>query len=215
MTTVRDRALHRLAGLRTGLPEGLNAVAVTFDDGPDPEFTPLVLECLREHQAVATFFLVGHRAEAHPALVRRIVDEGHEIGSHSYSHPEPGSEGWRILANFRAGRTAVEAAAGRSVPLFRPPNGYVQLAEAVAMRACRVVPWLWTHAAEDWEPGIRPETVVANVGAPEAGNVLLLHDASENPLGPEALDRSATVAALPTILERVRSAGLGFVPLTP
>ncbi len=108
------KRLARSAALRAVSPHTTVAaergVALTFDDGPDPVFTPQVLDVLAEHGAVATFFAVGKRAERHPELVRRIVDEGHALGSHSWSHREPGELSARELGrDYRAGRRAVEA----------------------------------------------------------------------------------------------------------
>jgi len=113
-----------------------DVVALTFDDGPDPDHTPAILDELARLGVVATFFLVGRRASTHPDIVRRILDEGHAVGSHSDSHPEP----WRVslrplVLEYRRGRVHVEQAARRPVPLFRPPKGHVNASGAVAMRA--------------------------------------------------------------------------------
>lgn len=202
-----------MAPLRTRLPAGSRSVAVTFDDGPDPEFTPRVLDQLGQLDVVATFFLVGHRANAHPGLVRRIVDNGHAVGSHSQTHPEPGSLGWRIMTDFRAGRAAVERAAGQRTALFRPPKGFVDTREAIAIRAAGLVAWTWTIDPEDWQPGISSAQLLANVDGIRDGDVVLLHDGIEGPLAPEALDRSATVDALPALVEQIRARGLSFTYL--
>lgn len=195
------------------LPGRPAAVALTFDDGPDPASTPLVLDALAAAGAPATFFLIGERAARHPALARRIVEEGHAVGSHSQRHAEPRSLGWRVVADFVHGRRSVEAAVGRRVPLFRPPKGYIDREERVAMAATRVQPWLWTIDAMDWEPGVAADEVVANAAAMAPGDVLLLHDAISGPLAPEALDRTATVEAIPRIVDLARGRGLELVTL--
>ncbi len=139
------RVAVALSRSRRSLGEGSDAVALTFDDGPDPRHTPAILEELRRLDALATFFLVGDRAAAHPDLVRRIVADGHAVGSHSGSHPDPWRLSLRSLAReYRRGRTLVEQAAGRPVHLFRPPKGYIDLRGALAIGGARVTSWLWT-----------------------------------------------------------------------
>ena len=187
---------------------------MTFDDGPDSRHTPLILEELARLDAVATFFLVGHRARAHPDLVRRIIAEGHAVGSHSCSHPEP----WRVSAcrladDYRQGREEVERAAGRPVRLFRAPKGYVDLRGALAMVRVRLTSWLWTIDARDWVPDVTSDEIVAAVAGVRSGDVILLHDAIEGPLEPSALDRSATCQALAGIVTLVRARQLRLVTL--
>jgi len=188
-------------------------VALTFDDGPDPQFTPLVLAELERLGVVATFFLVGERAVAHPDLVRRIIAAGHALGSHSRTHPEPSSLGWRVIADFTGGRRDVERAAARHVTLFRPPKGYVSKRERWAIDLARVNPWLWTIDTADWEPGATVGAIVGATASIGAGDVVLLHDAICGPLAPEALDRSATVGALAGIVDRATARGLRFTTL--
>ncbi len=190
------------------------AIALTFDDGPDPHHSPLILDELERLGVPATFFLVGRRAQAHPDLVRRMVEEGHAVGSHSSSHPEP----WRpsllsLARDYRLGRAQVEQAAGRPVPLFRPPFGYVDPTGALAMATARVRPWLWTIDSRDWVPAITSAEVVAEVTELRAGDVVLLHDAIERPLAQSTLDRSATCAALAGIVAFARERQLQFATL--
>ncbi len=201
-------------GARRGLPVAEGAVALTFDDGPDPDFAPAFLDELRRLDAVATFFVVGHRARARPDLVRRARDEGHAVGSHSDTHPEPWTVPLRALSrDYRRGREAAEAALGRRVQLFRPPKGYVDGPGAAAMAAAGVRPWLWTVDPEDWRPDVTPDEIVRGLDGVRSGDVVLLHDAIEGPLAPSALDRSATLAALPAIVDLVRARGLRFTTL--
>lgn len=195
---------------RLDLPK---VAGLTFDDGPDPTFTPLVLDELRRLDVRATFFLIGERARAHPRLVGRILADGHALGSHSMTHAEPGSLGWRVVADFRAGRRAVERAAGRPVRLFRPPKGYLDRQTRAAVAAARVRPWLWTIDSHDWEPGARPHQMLQRLESVAGGDVVLLHDGISGPLAPEALDRSATVAALADVVGLIRQQGLELVPL--
>lgn len=200
--------------MQRGLDPFEGAIALTFDDGPDPVHTVAILDELTRLEIHATFFLVGRSAQSHPHLVKRMLAEGHAVGSHSASHLEP----WRIpfrklLHEYRLGRSMVEAAAEQPVHLFRPPKGYVDARGAAAMLASRLRPWLWTIDPLDWEPDASADDIVAGVADLRAGDVVLLHDAIKGPLAPSALDRSATCAALPAIAERTRELGLRFATL--
>lgn len=207
-------SLVRLAGVQQQIAPAEGAVALTFDDGPDPEHTPAILDELRRLGVVATFFLVGRNAQAHPQIVRRILDDGHAVGSHSYSHPEPWSVPLRTLVReYRAGRAAVERVARRPAPLFRPPKGYVDAAGAVAMLAAGLRPWVWTLDPKDWVPDVRAADIVGGLAHLRGGDVVLLHDAIEGPLAPSALDRSATRAALPEIAALAAERRLRFTTL--
>lgn len=190
------------------------AVALTFDDGPDPEFTPRVLEVLEADAVRATFFLVGRRARRHPRLARRIVAAGHGVGSHTFSHADGWELSWPALVrDFWRGRRAVEAVLEREVTAFRPPKGYFGDRAALAAGTCGLRPWLWTANPRDWRPGVTAEGILGDLGTLRGGDVVLLHDGIEMPLAPEAEDRSATVAALPEIIARARSLGLRLEPL--
>lgn len=209
------RGLVGLVRVQRHVDGTTGAVALTFDDGPDPEHTPQVLDELARLGIVATFFLVGHRARAHPQIVRRMIDEGHAVGSHSDSHPEPWSVPLpRLIREYYRGRTHVEQAARQPVPLFRPPKGYVDGKGAVAMRTVRVRPWLWTIDPGDWVPDVTPGDIMAALDPIVGGDVVLLHDAIEGPLATSALDRSATVAVLPEIAALAGRRGLRFTTLS-
>lgn len=216
-TALRRRLRERVIGaqpVRRKLEHGAPAIALTFDDGPDPVYTPRVLDVLAEHGVVATFFLVGSNARRHPGIVRRIMGEGHRIGSHSWSHPVPLDTPWpALLVDYRRGRRAVEALGGEANALFRPPRGEVGARGALTMRALRLEPWLWTVDPEDWRPGVSTEEVVSGVGDLTNGDVVLLHDGLARPLSPEAGDRSSTVRAVPEIISLARDRGLGLTTL--
>ena len=211
-----SRTAVRSVRARRGLPVPDDAVALTFDDGPDPEFAPAFLDELRRLGVVATFFVVGHRVRARPDLVRRALSEGHAVGSHSDTHPEPWTVPLPALArDYRRGRRAAEAAVSRRVRLFRPPKGYLDGSGAAAMLGAGVRPWLWTVDPGDWRPDVTTEEIVAGLDGLAGGDVVLLHDALEGPLAPSALDRSATLAALPAIAELAAGRGLRFTTLAP
>lgn len=209
-----DKTLPRLAGFRYTLEAGNAAAALTFDDGPDPRFTPALLDLLAQAETVATFFVVGRRARAHPGIVRRILDEGHAVGSHTWSHPDPrGLSLRRLVAECRDGRAAVEDVVGRPVPLYRPPMGHIDVGGVVAIRRTGVRPWLWNRDPEDWRPGVAPARIMDSLTAVRGCDVVLLHDGIELPLAPEAHDRSATLAAVREFVWVARNSGLRFATL--
>ena len=210
---LRERALG-VQPVRRRLHGEAPAVALTFDDGPDPVYTPQVLDVLAGHGVVATFFLVGSRARRHQGLVQRILSSGHRVGSHSWSHPVPRDTSWPSLAvDYKRGQRAVGATSGEATSLFRPPRGQVGAKGALTMRALRLEPWLWTVDPEDWRPGIRPEEILRAAGDLARGDVVLLHDGLARPMSPEASDRSSTVRALPQIIDAAQRRGLELVTL--
>ena len=194
----RSWARRRLARLRRSV--GTDAVALTFDDGPS-DHTAAVLDVLARHQVRASFFVVGRNVRHRPRLVARIVDEGHVIASHSWSHPDP----WTLSVpamyrEVRDGRRAVEDVVGQAVTLYRPPHGHLGPLGSVVTRAAGVRTWLWTHDPADWEPDLAADTVVARLRPVRTGDVVVLHDGLEQPVTPSASDRSAMITGLDAFL---------------
>lgn len=190
------------------------AVSLTFDDGPQPGSTDLILDLLAEERVQATFFCVGRNVRTHPELVRRMVAEGHSVGSHSFTHPSPFEiDRVALAAEYSAGRRAVEVVTGHATTLFRPPHGDLVSGSTWMLRRLRLHTWLWTIDPEDWRPDAQADRIVADVAAVRGGDVVLLHDWVEQPVAPQALDRSATIAALPAIIDDVRTKGLHFESL--
>jgi chitooligosaccharide deacetylase len=186
-------------------------VGLTFDDGPHPDFTSTLLDLLAQLDLRATFFCVGKNAQQHPELVQRILEEGHGLGSHSMTHRHPAQLSNReVYDDYRRGRAAVCEAAGRDVRAFRPPHGHLSFAHGATMRALRLEPWMWTVDPEDWVPGADRDELVARAGTATSSDVVLFHDWIEEPLAPAALDRSATLAAVPEVVAAIRGRGLTF-----
>ena len=182
------------------------SVAITFDDGPDPRYTPQVLDVLAAHVATATFFLVGRSARRHPELVRGIEAAGHAIGSHTWSHPDMAAVSPRaLLRELWAGRRALEEILGRPVSAFRPPAGHFDARMAVGTRLAGLQSWQWSVDPQDWRPGATREGILGAVGGLGERDVVLLHDGIEQPWDESSRDRSETVAALPGIIALIRS----------
>ena len=200
---------------RTGYRPGL--VALTFDDGPDPDFTPQILDILKAKRVPATFFVVGENALPHPRLLNRILDEGHELGNHSYTHPNMAYLSPRgVRLELNATERLVEAYTGRGMRLFRAPY----FGDAEPTTADELGPALAAQESgylnvglhvdpADWRrPGVeaivqRTVEQVETGSQDRSGNIVLLHDAGG--------DRSQTVAALPQIIDQLRAKGYRFV----
>lgn len=191
---------------------GERNLALTFDDGPDPVFTPQVLEALARYDVKATFFVIGRHVDAHPELVRRIVASGHAVGSHGFSHAIlrgvwPGE----IATELERSDVALYHAAGIRTRLFRHPGGMQGAFLPFMAKAggWRVV--VWSVDPRDYtQPGAEEITRRVLDGA-HRGAIVLLHDGS--PTGDRP--RGQTVAALPAILEGLRGRGYRFVHLEP
>lgn len=185
----------------------LRVVALTFDDGPSPRFTPQVLALLEQEGVPATFFVVGREAERFPALVRQEVADGFEVGNHSWNHimtpMEPAQAAWEVGQTERL----LHRLTGELPSLFRPPGGELNTGVAgYAQRQGRTVV-TWDVDPRDYAPGQDAERVAAQVLAQvRPGSIILLHDGGG--------DRSATVAALALVIPALRERGFGFVSLS-
>jgi peptidoglycan/xylan/chitin deacetylase (PgdA/CDA1 family)/GT2 family glycosyltransferase len=195
------------------MPAG--TIALTFDDGPHPVWTPRVLDSLRRHGAHATFFVVGSRVNKHPELVRRMIAEGHEVGSHTFTHADlSAAPGWRRQLELTLTRNAVAGAIGRSPVLYRPPYSatpaQLTAADLAALRQAAGAGHLAVLAdldTDDWQrPGVE-HIVRAAVPTPAgAGGVVLMHDGGG--------DRAQTVAALDRLLPELKRRGYEFTTVS-
>lgn len=197
-TYVPRQALGTITRVNTREP----AVAVTFDDGPDPRYTPLYLELLERHGARGTFFLVGQSAQKHPALVQRIRAGGHALGNHSWDHSSfPAISSARRRDQIRA----CEAAIGPVSPkLFRPPFGNQTLATRLDLR------WLgwdvvaWDVCATDWLDDSAEVMATRITDGLRPGSIVLMHDTLHQYEQPQYASRAASVQALALVLERMQ-----------
>ena len=153
-----------------------DAIALTFDDGPDAEVTPTVLDVLARHDAKATFFVLSDQADAHPGLIRRILDEGHEVGLHFDRHERiPGlapSEAWRRL---RAARRALRGMGART-SLFRPPYGSQTYLTYLLARLAGLRVIGWSQVANDWLEQTAEDSARSATEHMTGGDIVLLHD---------------------------------------
>jgi peptidoglycan/xylan/chitin deacetylase (PgdA/CDA1 family) len=193
-------------------PTGRNEVALTFDDGPDPETTPAVLDILDRFGAFASFFCIGTRAEAYPALVRDIVRRGHSVENHTNRHPHRfAAMSWsEMRGEVGAAQDTLTRLAETPPVFFRAPMGFRSplLEPVLARQGLRLVSW--TRRALD---GLRGDPVAAATRLRRglaAGDVLLLHDgrAARAPDG-----RAVVISLLPDLLALLAARGLRSVTL--
>jgi peptidoglycan/xylan/chitin deacetylase (PgdA/CDA1 family) len=191
---------------RSGVAPGDKVVALTFDDGPDPTYTPQVLGVLKDLQVAATFFMIGWEADASPDLVRQTAAAGDGIGNHTWNHADLtrlGDAGFR--AQVDRTNELLGSLTGRRISCVRPPEGHVSK-DAVRRLASRgLTAVLWSDDPRDWT---RPGTsaIVQRVLAQAApGAIIELHDGGG--------DRSETVQALPAIVEDLQAQGYRLAPI--
>jgi cellulose synthase/poly-beta-1,6-N-acetylglucosamine synthase-like glycosyltransferase/peptidoglycan/xylan/chitin deacetylase (PgdA/CDA1 family)/spore germination protein YaaH len=195
-------------------------IALTFDDGPDPEWTPRILDILKTKHVPATFFIIGENAEMSPRLVQREIAEGHDVGNHTFTHPNLGDSPPGIVAlELNATQRLFEALTGRSMRLFRAPyfgdaepttaDELVPIAQAQQMGyisvGLHIDPNDWQRPQAD-QVVARVMQQIATTNVDRKGQVVLLHDGGG--------ERSQTVAALPRIIDGLRAKGYQFVTVS-
>lgn len=196
-------------------PDDGGTVALTFDDGPVPGSTTLVLDCLAERGVRATFFVIGERAKEHPALIARMVREGHTVGLHGMQHHRgyaflsPAS----VAADLEAAQSAVGAAGAPPSLWFRPPIGQASPRTFAGVRRAGLEVVSWTFRARDGLRTTQSRALLARLERDLApGAIVLLHDAWERP-GPEGEPPPLGVRVLPEILDLCARRGLRPVTL--
>lgn len=188
-----------------------DSVALTFDDGPHPDATPRILECLAEHNVPATFFMVGRQVEAHPEVARDVVAGGHEAANHGTSHRHlwtcgPGA----TRSEIQRGHSAIEDITGQAPRAFRPPWGIFNVWAPAAARRLGETPVTWSVRSEGlvWRPSA--EEMAEHIASrTQGGDIINLHDAGGFPDTPQRV-----LTALPAVIARLRDAGFRFVPIS-
>jgi len=191
------------ASQRREAPVPAKRAALTFDDGPDRKYTPMVLDILSQYGVTATFFVVGTQAERYPEVLARIRDEGHEIGSHGYAHADMGKmTAADIAEDLRLADEALREAAGIVPALFRPPYGSVsdELKAALSDSGKKLV--RWNVDPRDWDGTPAAEIASHVLEHAKDGAIILLHS-----FGGKNADLSGTIEALPEIIEGLLAQG--------
>jgi peptidoglycan/xylan/chitin deacetylase (PgdA/CDA1 family) len=213
--TVDPSALPRIGSMqyRSSLPLNDHEVVLTFDDGPLPPFSNRILDTLAAECVKATYFLVGRMATAYPAVVRRIYNSGHTIGTHSQNHPLTFNQMAlpRIEREVGAGIASVQAALGdprAMAPFFRVPGLLRDQQVETYLASQQIAVWSADEVADDWYKGVTPQQIVrkaiSRIEAKDHRGVLLLHDI-----------HPATAMALPMLLKELKAKGYRIVQAVP
>ena len=198
--------------VQAGLAQAGPGVALTFDDGPDPQVTPRVLDLLDDRGAKASFFCIGTRAALHPALLREIVRRGHTLGNHTWSHPygfaayAPGP----MRREVERAQAVLSNLAGVAPRWFRAPMGLRSPALDPILARAGLHHVGWTRRAYDWschDPAVVARRLTRTLAA---GDILVLHDGNS---AHDARGRAVVLDALPAVLDAIRAAGQHAVPL--
>jgi peptidoglycan-N-acetylglucosamine deacetylase len=199
-------ALYWRIGVVAHVPSREKIVALTFDDGPHPVFTPELLALLDRYDVKATFFMIGSRMKQYPELVKAVLAHGHTIGNHTYTHPGNLTAETRAQVRGELEQTeqVIEHLAGRRAYLFRPPRGLLDRAvfRAAAAEGYRTI--LWTVSADHHDaptPELMAQRVLQRI---RPGGIILAHDGV-------FCTRWKDVAATPLIIEGLRRRGYRFV----
>jgi peptidoglycan-N-acetylglucosamine deacetylase len=195
----------------TGLRSGSKQIALTYDDGPNDPHTLRLLEVLAKHNVCATFFLIGRYVKQRSDIAREVVQAGHCVGNHTFTHPllifKSNSE---LREELTRCRDVLQDAVGEHSNLFRPPFGGRRPATLRVARGLGFETILWNVTGYDWNAP--PAAVIARKTSKQirGGDVILLHDGGHKQIG---ADRSQTVLATDQIISRYKSEGYEFVTI--
>lgn len=195
----------------TGLSRGTKQLALTYDDGPNDPHTLRLLEVLAKHNVKATFFLIGRYTKQRPDIAREIVQAGHIVGNHTFTHPLlTFKSAPEIRQELSACRSALEDAIGQHSNLFRPPFGGRRPAVLRIARELGLEPIMWNVTGYDWTAP--PSAVIEQKVRKQirGGDVILLHDGGHKQMG---ADRSQTVLATDNLVAKYKSEAREFVTI--
>jgi peptidoglycan-N-acetylglucosamine deacetylase len=192
----------------TEIPTTQRVVAITFDDGPNPVYTPQVLEIFSEAKGKATFFMIGEQMKSHPEVVKQVRDQGHEIGNHTFTHPKLSQLSEQdCLKEVEDTEILIEKMAGRKPVVFRPPYlDYNQ--DTVSLLQKKKYPMIGALnlEAQDWEqPGVE-HILEKSREAVKNGSILIFHDGYG--------DRSQTIEAVRMLVSELTSQGYQLVTVS-
>ena len=186
-------------------------IALTFDDGPSPEWTPKILKALSKAGIKATFFMVGHHVYNYPQIARQVADEGHEIGNHGYAHSVIlYYNSAEIEEEIKYTEKVIKDITGHTTNSFRPPKAWLRksIKDKIHSMGYNIV--LWSLNSKDWVNFKHQFIVNYLAKRVKSGDILLFHD-SGNVFSTEGGDRSQTVSAIPLLVKKLENMGFEFV----
>jgi len=186
---------------RTTTPKKGKVVALTFDDGPDPILTPRLLKILKKNHVNATFFEVGQSVSRYPKITKAVLAAGNELGNHSWNHPDFNAVGTaKTVSQITRTNRAIYQATGQLPQLVRPPYGNITAAEGRAIEQPII---RWSVDSRDWSYLNKNKDIQSVLGATRNGSIVLMHDI-----------HAPSVAAVPTIIHRLKAKGYRFVTVS-
>ncbi|MDD4895091.1 MAG: polysaccharide deacetylase family protein [Candidatus Omnitrophica bacterium] len=204
---VRKNTIYRVSSTK-------KLVALTFDDGPSPIWTPKILDELNKAQVKATFFMLGEHVVKYPDVARRVVKEGHEIGNHTYDHHVLIYYTMEELENeLNNADNAIKGVTGVTTRYFRPPKAWLTPDEKIKVSQMGYKVILWSLNSKDWvtfDDRYMVRYISRNI---RPGDILLFHD-SGGAFSSEGGDRSETVSCIKGLVEKLREKGYRFVTIT-
>jgi peptidoglycan-N-acetylglucosamine deacetylase len=189
-------------------------IALTFDDGPSPKWTPLILDELKEAGVKATFFMIGKYVEKYPDVAKRVIAEGHDAGIHTFNHPVLlfAPQGY-LEKEIKDGEAAIKNITGKTTKLFRPPKAWLTANEKREISDLGYKIILWSLSSKDWvrfhDKHIR-RYILSNV---RPGDIVLFHDAG-GAFRIEGGNRKQTTKTLPRLIEKLKEKGYRFVTVS-
>ena len=206
-----DQAILTRSGTVYRVRAKKKKVALTFDDGPSPEWTPQILDALKKANIKATFFMIGHHVKKYPDIAKRVAQEGHTIGNHTYAHsvilyytPE------EIEEEIKYTEMIIKEATGHKTKFFRPPKAWMRSNTKARVKSMGYEVILWSLNSKDWVEFNHRYIVKLLSHRVKNGDILLFHD-SGNVFSAEGGDRSQTVAAIPLLVRELHKKGFEFV----
>ena len=189
-------------GERTG-----KRIALSFDDGPHPSFTPKILNLLQKYGIKATFFMIGCNVENYPAVAKRVASEGHEIGNHTYSHPHMRQLSLSsLLEEVRKTEDILQKNGIKKPRLFRPPEGFRSEEQVQALEKEGYQTIIWSLDTRDWEGKAASDIISVVLHGVRGGDVLLFHDYTSR--------SNTTITALEQLIPRLLKDGYEFVTVS-
>lgn len=189
-------------------------VALTFDDGPSLVWTPMILDELKKADIRATFFMLGEHVARYPEIARRVAEEGHEIGNHTYDHHvllyyKPGE----LKKEIKSAEQIILKSAGRTTRYFRPPKAWLTAGDKKEIEELGYKVILWSLNSKDWVTFDDKYMVKYIAGRVHPGDIILFHD-SGGVFGTEGGDRDETVRSISQLANKLRQMGYRFVTVS-
>lgn len=189
-------------------------VALTFDDGPSSIWTPKILDELKKANVKATFFMLGKHVEEYHAIAKRVAEEGHEIGNHSYSHHIIISQkSDNLIKEIKDTEKIIQTVTGKTTIYFRPPKAWITNKERAKIESLGYKVVLWTLNSKDWvtfDDKYMVSYIIKNI---QPGDIILFHD-SGGAFSIEGGDRHETVRTIPLLIEKLQREGYRFVTIS-